>query len=345
MIMVFPDGRIGGSVYSDSEWANTPSGEFESYVIDVVHDVDHRLLHARRSPGSCHRRLLGRRLRGDQHRAAPPPRLRRRREVWSGYFTQTRTGVFAHATRPRSRGQQPARLRRFVATRRSPANPLRLYMFVGRDDESAPPDRCRWCAPRAVPGPLTTYAIYAGGHDWYGVVPAPEPDADPCVRGHAPDGGAVSAHRRHHRRRGRDVHCAALRRDHGGAPGAVTPAAPGADRDRADRATRPSASHRCSAPRAALGRRDQPWLPPPASRPACATPVRALGGVGCSATARGSAARRSGWTGFLAQLVAVGARAALDRAGVRGGRACCLLPIAARALGHRLARGQLLASR
>jgi hypothetical protein len=23
MILVFPDGRIGGSVYSDSEWANT----------------------------------------------------------------------------------------------------------------------------------------------------------------------------------------------------------------------------------------------------------------------------------------------------------------------------------
>ena len=42
MILVFPDGRIGGSTYSDSEWANTPSGDYESYVIDVVHDVDHR---------------------------------------------------------------------------------------------------------------------------------------------------------------------------------------------------------------------------------------------------------------------------------------------------------------
>ncbi len=36
MILVYPDGRIDGDVYSDSEWANTPSGNFESYVIDVM---------------------------------------------------------------------------------------------------------------------------------------------------------------------------------------------------------------------------------------------------------------------------------------------------------------------
>ena len=42
MILVYPDGRIGGSTYSDSEWANTPSGQYESYVLDVVHDVDQR---------------------------------------------------------------------------------------------------------------------------------------------------------------------------------------------------------------------------------------------------------------------------------------------------------------
>jgi enterochelin esterase-like enzyme len=42
MILVYPDGRIGGSTYSDSEWANTPSGDYESYVIDVVRNVDQR---------------------------------------------------------------------------------------------------------------------------------------------------------------------------------------------------------------------------------------------------------------------------------------------------------------
>src|SRR6201999_2205008 len=42
MIMVFPDGRVNGSVYSDSEWANTRSGDFASYVMGVVKDVDGR---------------------------------------------------------------------------------------------------------------------------------------------------------------------------------------------------------------------------------------------------------------------------------------------------------------
>lgn len=42
MILVYPDGRIGGSVFSDSEWANTSSGAFESYVIEVMHNVDQR---------------------------------------------------------------------------------------------------------------------------------------------------------------------------------------------------------------------------------------------------------------------------------------------------------------
>ncbi len=42
MILVFPDGRIDGNTQSDSEWANTPSGRFESYVVNVVHDVDGR---------------------------------------------------------------------------------------------------------------------------------------------------------------------------------------------------------------------------------------------------------------------------------------------------------------
>ncbi len=42
MIMVFPDGRIGDSTYSDSEWANTPSGAYVGYVVNVVHDVDQR---------------------------------------------------------------------------------------------------------------------------------------------------------------------------------------------------------------------------------------------------------------------------------------------------------------
>lgn len=42
MILVFPDGRIGERTATDSEWANTPAGRFESNVVDVVHNVDQR---------------------------------------------------------------------------------------------------------------------------------------------------------------------------------------------------------------------------------------------------------------------------------------------------------------
>ena len=42
MILVFPDGRIDGNTQTDSEWANTRSGPFESYVVDIVHNVDSR---------------------------------------------------------------------------------------------------------------------------------------------------------------------------------------------------------------------------------------------------------------------------------------------------------------
>ena len=42
MLLVFPDGRIDGRTASDSEWANTPSGDYESYITNVVRDVDSR---------------------------------------------------------------------------------------------------------------------------------------------------------------------------------------------------------------------------------------------------------------------------------------------------------------
>jgi hypothetical protein len=42
MILVFPDGSLNGDQFSDTEWANTSAGRYESVVIDVVRDVDRR---------------------------------------------------------------------------------------------------------------------------------------------------------------------------------------------------------------------------------------------------------------------------------------------------------------
>jgi enterochelin esterase-like enzyme len=163
MIMVFPDGRINGSVYSDSEWANTRSGDFASYVMEVVKDVDGRFSTLPRRQD----RVIG----GFSAGAYGAINIALHHlpvfgsvEVWSGYFTQTRTGVFAHAGRRALVYNSPlayvSRLKPELASK-----PLRVFMFVGRDDNAsvqiAPMARALNAA-----GARATYAVYAGGHDW-----------------------------------------------------------------------------------------------------------------------------------------------------------------------------------
>jgi enterochelin esterase-like enzyme len=163
MILVFPDGRIGGSTYSDSEWANTRAGNYESYVLDVVNDVDHRFatLPERRD------RLIAGFSAGAY--GAINIALHHLQEfgsvqVWSGYFTQSRSGVFAHASKASLVNNSPidyvGGLRQQLA-----ADPLRVFIFVGRDDAAS-----RQIVPMSralsAAGASVRYAIYRGGHDW-----------------------------------------------------------------------------------------------------------------------------------------------------------------------------------
>lgn len=163
MILVYPDGRIGNSTFSDSEWANTRSGNFESYVIDVMHNVDHHFATLR------HRRdrvIAGFSAGGygamniALHHLADFANV----QVWSGYFTQTRTGVFAHAGPAALAGNSP---RDVVQTMRRALRryPLRTYLFAGRDDSDS-----RQLLPMAhtlsARGVRVAYHFYPGGHDW-----------------------------------------------------------------------------------------------------------------------------------------------------------------------------------
>ena len=97
MIMVFPDGRINGSTYSDSEWANTQlrplrglragrRAQRRSAVRDVA-DRQARVI-AGFSAGAY----------GAINIALHNLPVFASVQSWSGYFTQTRSGVFAHAT-------------------------------------------------------------------------------------------------------------------------------------------------------------------------------------------------------------------------------------------------------
>jgi enterochelin esterase-like enzyme len=163
MILVFPDGRIDERTSSDSEWANTSSGRFDSYIVDVVHDVDHRfatLPHRQdRIIGGLSAGAYGAINVGLHHLP-----LFGTIQVWSGYFTETPTGVFAHATPAQLAYNSPIdfvrKLRRALIR-----YPLRAFLYVGDGDgdrDQLPP----MAAALQAEGAHVKWAIYAGGHSW-----------------------------------------------------------------------------------------------------------------------------------------------------------------------------------
>jgi enterochelin esterase-like enzyme len=163
MILVFPDGRIHGSAYSDSEWANTPSGNYASYVIDVVHDVDHRFdTIANRDERVIAGFSMG--AYGATNILLQNLTVFGNLQSWSGYYIQTRSGVFGHASQATLDANSPLRyvhaLRAAIA-----ADPVRAFMFVGRDDNDSPQLMPMAEALAAVGGQVT-FALYHGGHDW-----------------------------------------------------------------------------------------------------------------------------------------------------------------------------------
>ena len=163
MILVMPDGRIGGSTYSDSEWANTPSGNYASYVLDVMGNVDHRF----QTIANRQDRVIAGFSAGAYgatniflHNVRAFGNL----QSWSGYYLETRTGVFAHAGRAMLADNSPLDYIHRVAglIRRFPD---RAFLFVGRDDDDSPQTRPMADALAAA-GATVSYALYHGGHDW-----------------------------------------------------------------------------------------------------------------------------------------------------------------------------------
>ncbi|MGI8715946.1 MAG: alpha/beta hydrolase [Solirubrobacteraceae bacterium] len=163
MILVFPDGRIDGRTSSDSEWANTSSGRFESYVVDVMHDVDRRFATV---PDRQDRAIAG--LSAGAYGAADiglhQVALFGLIQVWSGYFTETHDGVFAHARPAQMAYDSPID---YVRTMRRALRryPLRAFLYIGRRDSfhaQTPP----MARALKAEGADVHYAIYPGGHNW-----------------------------------------------------------------------------------------------------------------------------------------------------------------------------------
>lgn len=163
MILVFPDGRINGDTHTDSEWANTPSGRFESYVVDVVHDVDHRFATL---PSRHDRAIAG--LSAGAYGALNVGlhhlRLFSVIQAWSGYYLETHNGVFADASPAVMAYNSPAD---YVWRLRSTIKrfPLLAFLYIGTDDEGRAETPPMAVALRDV-GADASYAMYPGGHSW-----------------------------------------------------------------------------------------------------------------------------------------------------------------------------------
>jgi enterochelin esterase-like enzyme len=163
MILVLPDARIGGSAFSDSEWANTPAGAYESYLLEVVRDVDTRFAAI---PSRGARVVAGFSMGGygAVNVALHHPEVFGNVQSWSGYYRQSRTGVFAGAGRASLAYNSPldfvrrdhALLHRF---------PTRFFLFTGRDDNLSP-QLAPMADALAAAGATVSYALYHGGHDW-----------------------------------------------------------------------------------------------------------------------------------------------------------------------------------
>ena len=153
MIMVFPDGRIGGSTYSDSEWANTSVGRLRQLRGRRRAQRRPPLLDPARPPGPGHRRVLGRRLRGDQRRAASPADVWLGRGVVGLLHPDPQRRVRARQPR-RARRQQPAGLHRRAAPhdRRQPASGSTCSWAA---TTSPAPRSCRWRGRCAGPAPAS----------------------------------------------------------------------------------------------------------------------------------------------------------------------------------------------
>jgi enterochelin esterase-like enzyme len=166
MILVMPDGRIKGNTFSDSEWANTPAGNVESYVLDVVRNVDRRFAAI---PSRAARVIAGYSMGGygalniALHHLSVFANV----QSWSGYFVQSRkfSPVFARASAADLAYNSPLDYARTLARVALARYPLRVYMFTGQSD---PDGRGigQVAAELRRAGAVVSYNLYPGGHDW-----------------------------------------------------------------------------------------------------------------------------------------------------------------------------------
>lgn len=163
-LIAMPSGS-DGSFRSETEWANTPHGRYESLVLETVRSVDARFktLHGRRF------RALGGNSEGGYasvNIALRHPKMFSIAEGWSGYYTERPTGVFARAAPAVLDANDPsfyvprltAQLHRY---------PLHAYLYKGkREPAKVRAQTAAFAVELRRAGGHVKYSVYDGGHDW-----------------------------------------------------------------------------------------------------------------------------------------------------------------------------------
>lgn len=162
-LLVMPAGAEG-VLHGDSEWANTPSGRWMDFVLDVVRDVDHRF--ATRADRQ-HRGIAGASegAYGALNIALRHLDLFSVIQSWGGYFWQQRTGPFRGASPDQLRANSPGAYVGALAPeirRRG----LRAWLLQGRSDRADPRLLVSFGAKLRRAGAEVREGFFAGGHDW-----------------------------------------------------------------------------------------------------------------------------------------------------------------------------------
>jgi hypothetical protein len=86
-------------------------------------------------------------------------------ESWSGYYQQTPTGPFTHASRAQLAANSPAQYVASLAPRIRRLG-LRTWLYQGAKDQIEPWRIRSFAAQLHAAGALVRYGYFRGGHDW-----------------------------------------------------------------------------------------------------------------------------------------------------------------------------------
>ena len=164
MIVVMPSGKSGFFAGTGTEWANAQSGPYESYVLDVMRDVDRRFATVRDRQG----RGIGGLSEGGF--GALNITLHNLRdfsvaESWSGYFNETRSGPFSHEPAAVISFNSPEQLVPTIAPEIKRLG-YRAWIYQGTLDSNKPAHIRTMSAELHAAQAEVHYGFFPGGHDW-----------------------------------------------------------------------------------------------------------------------------------------------------------------------------------